>query len=240
MEFFGRKRPRPRQSSLSEAASTPYDQLGPSTKPPITSGTTSQALRSAQLAISAPLTNPSLSRSSVYNSYYNDASTLATFRSKTPSSHKYRKSEASFSSGRRSPASSELGSLPVPSSPSNTILRAIPQLHPKPHTDEFYFPRPENDEDIEALFSCVAKARDLHNVELPIDQKWKVVCAAEQLRWQEEKSREGQARKQGETGGTMLGDDGSPEWYIRKFMDSTITPKEASSVCVLLRGHETR
>ncbi|KAI6038969.1 hypothetical protein EDC04DRAFT_3112644 [Pisolithus marmoratus] len=178
--------------------------------------------------------------------------------------HTYRKSEASFASGRRSPTSSENGH---PASPSNTILRAnhisnteydrlsrfssataqsdghsthLSQVFQKQHGDEFEFPRPERDEDIEALFSVVSATRELSNVDhLSIEQKWKMVYAAEQIRWQQERNREEQARKQGEAGGAGPTGDGSPQWYIRKFMDGTITPKEASSVWVSLRGHET-
>ena len=110
----------------------------------------------------------------------------------------------------------------------------------KPHTDEFHFPRPEKDEDIETLFARVAQQRDLFNVDLPINQKWNIVYAAEQVRWQEERSRGEQARKQGDAGQAILSGEGSPEWYIRKFLDGTITAKQVSSVWVSLRGHETR
>jgi cytokinesis protein len=189
-------------------------------------------------------------------------------RPKTPASHhKLRKSEASTSSGRRSPSGSEFGSIPVPASPSvsNTTLRAthapdnpssrfssatvhsdshsshLSHIFHKQHTEEFDFPRPDNDEDIEALFARVAQQRDLHNMDnLHIDQKWNIVFAAEQMRWQDEKNRGEQARKQGETGQAGISGERSPEWYIRKFMDGTITAKQASSVWVSLRGHETR
>lgn len=185
--------------------------------------------------------------------------------SKTPT-HKYRKSEASFSSGRRSPAASEAGHSTIPGSPSNSTLRGnhtsssdydrasrfssatghsdgnsghLSQMFHKQHTDEFDFPRPD-DAEIEILFSQVAEKRDLPNVDLTIEQKWKVVYAAEHVRWQEEKTREDKVRKQGETGGASPAGDGSPEWYIRKFMDGTISAKQVTSVWVSLRGHETR
>jgi cytokinesis protein len=188
-------------------------------------------------------------------------------RPKTPTSHKLRKSEASTSSGRKSPSGSEFGSVPIPASPSvaSTMLRALhaqdntssrfststahsdnhsihlSHIFHKPHTDEFCFPRPEKDEDIEALFARVAQQRDLPSVDnLSINQKWGIVYAAEQVRWQEERSRGEQARKQGDAGQAILSGEGSPEWYIRKFLDGTITAKQVSSVWVSLRGHETR
>ncbi|KAJ8593482.1 hypothetical protein M405DRAFT_858908 [Rhizopogon salebrosus TDB-379] len=52
---------------------------------------------------------------------------------------------------------------------------------------------------------------------LTIEQKWQLVHGAEQLRWQEEKNREEHGR----------------------FLDNTITPKQASSVWVSLKSHET-
>ena len=199
---------------------------------------------------------------------YNDS--LASFpgkRPKTPTSHKLRKSEASTSSGRRSPSGSEFGPGPIPTSPSvaSTVMRAIhaqdnpstrfssstvqsdghsthlSHIFHKPHTDEFHFPRPENDEEIEILFARVAQQRDLPNVDnLTINQKWGIVFAAEQMRWQDERNRGEQARKQGDAGQAILSGEGSPEWYIRRFLDGTITSKQVSSVWVSLRGHETR
>lgn len=187
-------------------------------------------------------------------------------RPKTPTSHKLRKSEASTSSGRRSPTGSELGPVPIPPSPcvAGSVLRAIhaqdnsssrfssstahsdshsthlSHIFHKPHTEEFHFPRPDNDEDIETLFVRVTQQRDLINVDnLSINQKWSIVYAAEQVRWQEERNRSDQARKQGDSAVNLSG-EGSPEWYIRKFLDGTITSKQVSSVWVSLRGHETR
>ena len=185
---------------------------------------------------------------------------------KTPTSHKLRKSEASTSSDRRSPSSSEFTPAPIPTSPSvpSSVLRAIhaqdnpsrfssstahsdshsthlSHIFHKPHTDEFFFPRPDNDEEIELLFARVAQQRDLHKVgDLGINQKWGIVFAAEHMRWQEERSRGEMARKQGDAGQAILSGEGSPEWYIRKFLDGTITAKQVSSVSVSLRGHETR
>lgn len=188
---------------------------------------------------------------------------LASFppkRPKTPTSHKLRKSEASVSSGRRSPSGSEFGPVTVPTSPSvaSTMLRALhaqdntssrfsssttqsdshtthlSHIFHKPHTDEFYFPRPDKDDEILALFAHVAQQRALPNVDkLTISQKWGIVHAAEQMRWQEGRSR-------GDTAQATLSDESSPEWYIRKFLDGSIAPKQVSSVWVSLRGHETR
>ena len=63
--FFGKKKSRPRNSSVSTnqelTGSVPYHKLGPPQKSPVTVGTMSQGLRGNPAAvISAPMTNPPL------------------------------------------------------------------------------------------------------------------------------------------------------------------------------------
>ena len=106
---------------------------------------------------------------------------------------------------------------------------------------EFSFPRPDDDEEIEALFENIKRTRGLHELpNLTIDQKWNMVYSDEQLRWKEEKQREEQGRRQLESGQPAFSIDGMPEWYIKKFMDRTITPKLAAGLLVSLRGNEVR
>jgi cytokinesis protein len=107
--------------------------------------------------------------------------------------------------------------------------------------DEFSFPRPENDEDIEALFENIKRTRALGDMpNLNIDQKWHMVYSDEHIRWSEERQREEQARKQGESGQPASIIEGTPEWFIKKFMDRTITHKQASSLEVSLRSKEVK
>ena len=108
-------------------------------------------------------------------------------------------------------------------------------------TEEFNFPRPGNDEEIEVLFENIMRMRGLDDIpHLSIDQKWHIVYNDEQMRWGEERKREEQARKQNESGQAAAFVEGTPEWYIKKFMDRTITPKQASSLQVSLRSKEMR
>ena len=60
------------------------------------------------------------------------------------------------------------------------------------------------------------------------------------MRWGEERRREEQARRQNDTGQAAAFSEGTPEWYIKKFMDRTVTPKQASSLQVSLRSKEMR
>lgn len=110
------------------------------------------------------------------------------------------------------------------------------------HTsDTFHFPRPETDEEIEELFENVIRTRT--QGELPnllIEQKWHMVYNDEHLRWKEERAREEQSRRQKETGQPAQIMSESPEWYIQKFLDKTITPKQASGLLVSLRSKQMR
>jgi cytokinesis protein len=107
--------------------------------------------------------------------------------------------------------------------------------------DDFNFPKPENDEDIEALFEKVKRTRDLGDMpNLPIEQKWHIVYNDEHIRWKEEKNREEQTRKQNESGQPPSIAENTPEWYIKKFLDKTITAKHVSSLSVSLRSKELR
>ena len=110
------------------------------------------------------------------------------------------------------------------------------------HAEEFHFPRPDSDEEIEALFQDIKRSLDLGDnmPNMNIEQKWQMVYNAEHLRWSEERRREQQTKKQTETGQSASFGDGSPEWYIQKFMDRTITPKQASSLEVSLRSNQLR
>jgi cytokinesis protein len=62
----------------------------------------------------------------------------------------------------------------------------------------------------------------------------------EHLRWKEERAREEQSRRQKEMGQPAQIMTESPEWYIQKFLDKTITPKQAGGLHVSLRSKEMR
>ena len=114
----------------------------------------------------------------------------------------------------------------------------FPHIHRHGSMNDFVFPRP-SDEEIEALFENVVRTRDLSNLPpLTIDQKWSMVESDERLRFNDEKAREEQAKKVPEQSRSGMIEEKSPEWYLVKFMDKTITPKDASGLLVSLRGQE--
>lgn len=107
------------------------------------------------------------------------------------------------------------------------------------HAEEFHFPRPDSDEEIEVLFQEIKRSLDLGDnlPNMTVDQKWAMVYNAEQLRWSEERK---QTKKQAEAGFAAPFVEGSPEWYIQRFMDRTITMRQASSLEVSLRSNQLR
>lgn len=108
--------------------------------------------------------------------------------------------------------------------------------HHKGAPDDFEFKKPP-DETVKILFEQVRAKRDLGELpSLSIEQMWQIVYSDEQLRWKEEKVREEATKKSNDTGqaaNTYVKD--SPEWYLKKFLDQTITPKQAASLLVSLR-----
>jgi len=113
--------------------------------------------------------------------------------------------------------------------------------HRHQNSETFQFSRPETDEQIEALFENVKRTRDLGDMpNLPIEQKWQMVYNDEHIRWREERQREEQSRRQNESGQPAAIIVESPEWYVKKFLDKTITAKQAGSLLVSLRSKELR
>ncbi|KAH8980829.1 armadillo-type protein [Lactarius hatsudake] len=111
----------------------------------------------------------------------------------------------------------------------------FPHFHRHGTMDDFNFPRPDNDAEIEALFENIVRTRDLGKLPpLSIDQKWNMVESDERIRWRDEKKAK-KVPEQSRPGGF---EEGSPEWYLSKFLENSITPKGASGLLVSLRGHE--
>jgi cytokinesis protein len=131
---------------------------------------------------------------------------------------------------------------PSLASPDGPHQSHVSQFHHRHnHSENFQFPRPQTNEEIDLLFENVKRTRDVAVLpNLSVDQKWSMVYNDMQIRWKEEKQREEQSRKQNEAGqsGAILTE--SPEWYIKRFLDKTITAKQAGSLLVSLRSKELR
>jgi len=72
-------------------------------------------------------------------------------------------------------------------------------------------------------------------------KKWTLVHQDKLTEWQGEQKRKQQARQTLGNSDAHIGrlgkadEEGSPEWYVRKVMDDSITPKELQSLSVSLR-----
>lgn len=127
----------------------------------------------------------------------------------------------------------------IASAANSELQTHLPHFHlPHRSQDEFIFPKPDNPAEIEALFARVKSTRDMpDNFNPDLDQKWLIVYNHEQLRWQEERAKMEQTRRraaQGQSSTSVYSKD-SPEWYLKKFMDMTVTPKHVAGLAVSLR-----
>jgi cytokinesis protein len=239
--FFGRKKSRPRQSSVSvqdlNERSVPYDRLSAPSRSPITVGIPSKVSspysQSTQLHRSEASTSSLRSENMVDFGQYPSSQQYNNFATVRPTSGVSSRSDINRNSKHASSLASSEGG------PHHSHLSQFYSRHH--HSGNFQFPRPETDAEIELLFENVKRTRDVGPLpNLSVDQKWAMVYNDMQIRWTEEKQREEQSRKQNEAGqsGAILTE--SPEWYIKRFLDKTITPKQAGSLLVSLRSKELR
>nr|KMM63860.1 cytokinesis protein sepA [Coccidioides posadasii RMSCC 3488] len=112
------------------------------------------------------------------------------------------------------------------------------------------FPRPKDDRVVDQMFYELMIKRGWQNLPeqakrqmlaYPTSKKWTLVHQDRLTQWQGEQKRRQHARQ---TYGSLDGprglldradEEGSPEWYVKKVMDDTITAKELGSLSVSLR-----
>lgn len=110
----------------------------------------------------------------------------------------------------------------------------------------FYLPKPNSDEEIEKLFIELMHKRGWQN--LPEQarrqmlayapaKKWTLVHQDKLTEWQGEQKRRQQARQTGVIDGNVARPDveGSPEWFVKRILDDSITSKQLQSLSVSLR-----
>lgn len=121
--------------------------------------------------------------------------------------------------------------------------------------DGFNLPRPTDDRIIEAQFIDLMHKRGWHNLPeqarrqmmaYPAAKKWTLVHQDKLTEWQGEQKRRQNARatimsSDGSPGIVARSEEeGSPEWYVRKVMNDSITPKQLGSLSVSLRTQPIR
>lgn len=109
----------------------------------------------------------------------------------------------------------------------------------------FYLPKPQSDGEIEQMFLQLMHKRGWQNLPEQAKRqmmayapakKWTLVHQDKLTEWQGEQKRREQARHTGTVHGPISRDvDGTPEWYVKKIMNNTITAKELQSLSVSLR-----
>lgn len=153
---------------------------------------------------------------------------------------------AGFNTNKYSHLQGSYISQPIPTTP---LAPMPPAMSP-----EQYLTRPRDDRIIDQLFLELMQKRGWQNLPeqakrqmlaYPASKKWTLVhqdrlteLQGEQRRRQNAKSTYG-----GEAPSTLLGradEEGSPEWYVRKVMDDTITSKQLASLSVSLRTQPIR
>ena len=121
--------------------------------------------------------------------------------------------------------------------------------------DAFYLARPSDDRIIEEQFLALMHKRGSQNIPeqarrqmlaYPAAKKWTLIYQDKLTDFQGEQKRRTYARQTiiGSDGQlTAMGradEDGSPEWYVKKVMDDTISAKQLSSLSVSLRTQPIR
>ena len=114
----------------------------------------------------------------------------------------------------------------------------------------FNLPRPANDEIIEEQFVALMHKRGWNNLPdqarrqmlaYPAGKKWTLIHQDRLTEWQGEQKRRNNARQtygsmDGNTGILAKADEeGSPEWYVKRILDDSITAKQLQSLSVSLR-----
>ncbi len=142
-------------------------------------------------------------------------------------------------------------------SPSHTSSRESQRLTKFPHyqgstaggLDGFNFDKPTDDRVIEEQFLALMQKRGWHNLPdqarrqmlaYPAAKKWTLVHQDRLTEWQGEQKRRTMARQTGQYGSAMemlanAEEEGTPEWYVRKVMDNSISAKQLQSLAVSLR-----
>lgn len=131
----------------------------------------------------------------------------------------------------------------------SSAWQSLQQTTPAAPPDK-YLTRPRDDRIVDQLFLELMQKRGWQNlpeqakrqmVAYPASKKWTLVHQDRLTELQGEQKRRQNARQTyGHDYPQRVDDEGSPEWYVRKVMDDTITPKQLASLSVSLRTQPIR
>ncbi|EGE08089.1 cytokinesis protein sepA [Trichophyton equinum CBS 127.97] len=149
----------------------------------------------------------------------------------------------------RNQPSSSSGSRPSTSSRSDWLPQLPIVFGTLPISADGTIQRPKDDAVVDQMFYELMIKRGWQNLPeqakrqmlaYPTSKKWTLVHQDRLTQWQGEQKRRQQNRQtgSGDGGKGLLGradEEGSPEWYVKKVMDDSITAKELGSLSVSLR-----
>ncbi|KAI6377553.1 hypothetical protein MCOR25_002535 [Pyricularia grisea] len=178
-------------------------------------------------------------------------------------SHNSRYNSYATSAGRSSadqssiysalPSASSQSSYPVQSPREShrlTKFPASPSAISQGSSEDFRLAKPDDDHIIEQMFLALMQKRGWHNlpdqarrqmVAYPAAKKWTLIYQDRLSEWQGEQRRRQTARPgqiQSFDVTTFSDEEGTPEWYVRKVMDSSLDTKLLGSLEVSLRTQQ--
>ena len=250
-------RPPPHTSHISQSSTSARGRHQPSGRPNTGQGTvngSSVTANSFSTVDSSTNTRNSFDQASIYSSVSSATRGSSIFSSDNSSrtaipSHVHEHSlrpGSSHSISRQSNASPGWQPQQSPS-PFNSINSFNPE--------GFNLPRPTDDHVIEAQFIALMHKRGWQNLPdqarrqmmaYPAAKKWTLVHQDKLTEWQGEQKRRMHARQTVAGADGSLGilgradEEGSPEWFVRKVLDDTITAKQLQSLSVSLRTQPIR
>lgn len=131
------------------------------------------------------------------------------------------------------------------------LVKTSHYQQPGSSPDGFYLAKPSDDQ-IELMFSALMQKRGWHNLPeqakrqmmaYPPTKKWTLIHQDRLTEWQGEQKRRTTQRltaSHGQYSNAMemlanAEEEGTPEWFVKKVMDNSITPKQLQSLAVSLR-----
>ncbi|TVY59557.1 Cytokinesis protein sepA, partial [Lachnellula suecica] len=196
-----------------------------------------------------------------YDSYSTNQSSSAYGRSSFDQSSNDSMTERSsiFSSASSSKTAMQNSYSNSSLSPSHATQRESHRLTKFPHsnssatslgqTQDLNMSKPTDDRVVEEMFLALMQKRGWHNLPdqarrqmmaYPPAKKWTLVHQDRLTEFQGEQKRRTAARQTGQYGNAMemlinAEEEGSPEWFVKKVMDNSISAKQLQSLAVSLR-----
>ena len=242
-------RPPPHSSQATPSSSSSRDRIPQNGRP----STATSATNGSHTTFNSNSTNDSNHRNS-----FDQVSLYSTISSTTRGSSIF---SSDNSSRTAVPSYVQESSLRPNTSHSSSRQSAVSQAGWQPqrgspaNPDGFHLPEPTDERIIEAQFIALMHKRGWQHLPdqarrqmmaYPPAKKWTLVKQDKLTEWQGEQKRRQHARQTVAGGDGSPGllaradEEGSPEWFVKRVMDDSITPKQLQSLSVSLRTQPIR